>query len=551
MRNLGLILLLRARDHLEQRFVDGEDTRGAGLGFELAERRPAVLRRRDRLPGRRHLHRGQRARLPTLGALLPRRPRPGAARVTHQAIAPLPDGYRVVLLAGHDGWGRRRDRFWDARGCDARQRGRAARARGAVRGHRPRRRAGGRVHGVPAAQPPAAHDLLVPADVRGRRSPQGQPGLPAAAGLPRPPARAARVRARTAARPGRWSRSSTAACAATWSNATWRSDFTFVGQNMGGDHMRVHYFPGRGGRRSRDPGHGLDHRAARRGQDHAGRRRGRDLGARGRPGGGVRRRRAAARPQPGPGLLPRGPGDPGGAGRGAGRGGRGGGGFAVVALVSPYREDREAVRLAHARRGLGFLEVWVDTPLAECEARDPKGLYARARAGELSGLTGMDAPVRAAGGRRGRDRPRPHPRPGRARRRLRARVQSGAHEARVHRRRPGVGRAGAARRAGAVARLEALGAARPRAAGGRARPAPGQPRAGTAADWPPATPTARWPAACAQAFAGRAGRAHHPRHAARALPARGLARRDVRLPAPRPRRGGAGGAGAVAVGARP
>jgi len=68
------------------------------------------------------------------------------------------------------------------------------------------------------------------------------------------------------------------------------------------------------------------------------------------------------------------------------------GGFAVVALVSPYRDDRDAVRAAHAGHELAFLEVWMDTPLAECETRDPKGLYARARAGELSGLTGVDAP---------------------------------------------------------------------------------------------------------------------------------------------------------------
>jgi len=73
----------------------------------------------------------------------------------------------------------------------------------------------------------------------------------------------------------------------------------------------------------------------------------------------------------------------------------GAGAFAVVALVSPYREDRAAARLAHAREGLGFIEVWVATPLAECEARDPKGLYARARAGELDGLTGVDAPYEA------------------------------------------------------------------------------------------------------------------------------------------------------------
>ena len=64
----------------------------------------------------------------------------------------------------------------------------------------------------------------------------------------------------------------------------------------------------------------------------------------------------------------------------------------VVALVSPYRADREAARAAHDRRGLPFLEVWVATSLEECERRDPKGLYARARAGEITGMTGVDDP---------------------------------------------------------------------------------------------------------------------------------------------------------------
>ena len=64
----------------------------------------------------------------------------------------------------------------------------------------------------------------------------------------------------------------------------------------------------------------------------------------------------------------------------------------LVALVSPYRADRDAARAAHDRRGLPFLEVWVATSLEECERRDPKGLYARARAGELTGLTGVDDP---------------------------------------------------------------------------------------------------------------------------------------------------------------
>src|ERR671922_2949666 len=64
----------------------------------------------------------------------------------------------------------------------------------------------------------------------------------------------------------------------------------------------------------------------------------------------------------------------------------------LVALVSPYRADRDAARAVHERRTLPFLEVHVATPLEECERRDPKGLYARARAGELPGLTGGDDP---------------------------------------------------------------------------------------------------------------------------------------------------------------
>jgi bifunctional enzyme CysN/CysC len=65
---------------------------------------------------------------------------------------------------------------------------------------------------------------------------------------------------------------------------------------------------------------------------------------------------------------------------------------ALVSLVSPYEADRAAARAVHAERGLAFAEVWVATPLEECERRDPKGLYARARAGELPGLTGVGAP---------------------------------------------------------------------------------------------------------------------------------------------------------------
>ncbi|HEX2088177.1 MAG TPA: adenylyl-sulfate kinase, partial [Solirubrobacteraceae bacterium] len=68
---------------------------------------------------------------------------------------------------------------------------------------------------------------------------------------------------------------------------------------------------------------------------------------------------------------------------------------AIPSLVSPYRADREAARRIHEDAGIGFLEVFVDTPLEECERRDPKGLYARARAGEIKGFTGIDDPYEA------------------------------------------------------------------------------------------------------------------------------------------------------------
>ncbi len=68
---------------------------------------------------------------------------------------------------------------------------------------------------------------------------------------------------------------------------------------------------------------------------------------------------------------------------------------ALVPVVSPYRADRDRVREAHAAADLAFVEVFVDTPLATCEQRDPKGLYAKARAGELTGMTGIDDPYEA------------------------------------------------------------------------------------------------------------------------------------------------------------
>jgi bifunctional enzyme CysN/CysC len=68
------------------------------------------------------------------------------------------------------------------------------------------------------------------------------------------------------------------------------------------------------------------------------------------------------------------------------------GAVAVVSLVSPFAADRGLARALHGEARLEFLEVFVDTPLEECERRDPKGLYARARAGELANLTGRGSP---------------------------------------------------------------------------------------------------------------------------------------------------------------
>jgi adenylylsulfate kinase len=68
-------------------------------------------------------------------------------------------------------------------------------------------------------------------------------------------------------------------------------------------------------------------------------------------------------------------------------------GVTVLApVVSPYAAARDAVRARHAEVGTAFLEVHVATAVEECAARDVKGLYARQRAGELTGLTGVDDP---------------------------------------------------------------------------------------------------------------------------------------------------------------
>jgi bifunctional enzyme CysN/CysC len=65
---------------------------------------------------------------------------------------------------------------------------------------------------------------------------------------------------------------------------------------------------------------------------------------------------------------------------------------ALVPVISPFAADRKMVREAHEQAGLAFIEVFVDAPLEVCEQRDPKGLYARARAGEITDMTGIDSP---------------------------------------------------------------------------------------------------------------------------------------------------------------
>jgi len=64
----------------------------------------------------------------------------------------------------------------------------------------------------------------------------------------------------------------------------------------------------------------------------------------------------------------------------------------IASFISPYRRDRDAVRKLHEDANLPFIEVFVDCPLEEAERRDPKGLYKKARAGEMKGFTGIDDP---------------------------------------------------------------------------------------------------------------------------------------------------------------
>jgi adenylylsulfate kinase len=66
--------------------------------------------------------------------------------------------------------------------------------------------------------------------------------------------------------------------------------------------------------------------------------------------------------------------------------------LAMTSFISPYRKDRDTVRALHAAGKLPFIEIHVNTPIATCEQRDPKGLYKKARAGELKNFTGIDDP---------------------------------------------------------------------------------------------------------------------------------------------------------------
>lgn len=66
--------------------------------------------------------------------------------------------------------------------------------------------------------------------------------------------------------------------------------------------------------------------------------------------------------------------------------------LALVPVIAPYADSREAVRKRHQQHGTGYVEVHVATPVEVCSVRDVKGLYAKQAAGELTGLTGVDDP---------------------------------------------------------------------------------------------------------------------------------------------------------------
>lgn len=67
----------------------------------------------------------------------------------------------------------------------------------------------------------------------------------------------------------------------------------------------------------------------------------------------------------------------------------------MTSFISPYKDDRALARAAHERRHIPFVEVFVSTPIDVCEQRDPKGLYKKAKAGEIPNFTGISAPYEA------------------------------------------------------------------------------------------------------------------------------------------------------------
>ena len=69
--------------------------------------------------------------------------------------------------------------------------------------------------------------------------------------------------------------------------------------------------------------------------------------------------------------------------------------IALSSFISPYRADRDQVRALHLESDFAFIEIFVDCALSEAENRDPKGLYKKARAGEIKNFTGIDDPYEA------------------------------------------------------------------------------------------------------------------------------------------------------------
>ncbi|KAL0091380.1 adenylylsulfate kinase [Phycomyces blakesleeanus] len=69
--------------------------------------------------------------------------------------------------------------------------------------------------------------------------------------------------------------------------------------------------------------------------------------------------------------------------------------IAITAFISPYKADRDAARALHEAAGIPFIEVYADAPLSVVEERDPKGLYKKAKAGEIKEFTGISAPYEA------------------------------------------------------------------------------------------------------------------------------------------------------------